>query len=159
MDKQRLQQLAGIVTEASDEKIDTDKQRLQQLAGIKPEKLVEYAQAFGQDGDDGTGGTAAPGGESEEQAAAEVEYEEEMSYEDEESKQAFENALQIVAKELVKAVPHPPAGQEVEPGEIVDELMKGRWREMLKDEIMDILQPGPSHNPDGMSRTEPHITF
>lgn len=159
MDKQRLQRLAGIVTEGSDEKIDADKQRLQQLAGIKPEKLVEYAQAFGQDGNDGTGGGAAVGGESEEQAAAEVEYEEEMQYEDEEGRAAFENALQVIAKEIVKAVPKTPPGQEVEPAEIVDELMKGRWREMLKDEIMDILEPGPSHNPDGMSRTEPHITF
>jgi len=152
MDKQRLQQLAGIITEAAKKcscGCDVDKCKCKPDCDCGCNKVVEYAQAFGEDGDDGTGGMAG-GGASES---------EEMAYEDEEGRAAFQQALEVIAKEIVKAVPHPPAGQEVDDEALVDELMKGRWREMLKDEIRDILNPGPSHNPDGMSRTEPHITF
>lgn len=154
MDKQRLQQLAGIVTEAAKKcscgcDVDKCKCKADCKCGCN-KKVVEYAQAFGEDGDDGTGGGGgvAPPSESEE-----------MSYENEEGRAEFQQALEVLAKEIVKAVPHPPEGQKIDTEEAIAAVMKGRWTEMLKDEIRDILEPGPSHNPDGMSRTEPHITF
>jgi hypothetical protein len=154
MDKQRLQQLAGIVTEGVTKcGCGCDKNKCSCSADCKKcdcnKKVDEMANAFGEDGDDGTstggGDVAAP--------AAEV------SYENEEDRAAFQNALEVIAREIVKAVPHPPAGQKIDTEEAIDSVMKGRWTEMLKDELRDIIEPGPSHNPDGMSRTEPHITF
>lgn len=153
MDKQRLQQLAGIITEAVKKcscGCDVDKCKCKsdcKCGCNKDKKVVEYAQAFGQDGNDGTGGGGAP-----------VEGEE-MAYEDEEGRAEFQQALEVVAREIVKAIPQPPEGQKLDTEAAIDAVMKGRWIEMLKDEVRDILEPGPSHNPDGMSRTEPHTDF
>ena len=145
MDKQRLQQLAGIVTEAVKKcscGCDADKCKCKPDCDCGCNKVVEYAQAFGQDSNDGTGGG---GGVEAEEIAAEIE--------NEEGRAEFANALQVIAKEIVKAVPQPPAGQEADPEEIVDQLMQGRWREMLKDQIHDLISSGPSQ--EAPPRPEP----
>jgi len=104
-----------------------DKQRLQKLAGIVLTEMHHEEE-----------------GEYEEERLGN-EYElgatdEEGEYEEENEDSGFRQAIATIADDLVRGVNLLGIQRgEVTADDVADELLQGRWREMLKDQIVDRL--------------------